>query len=312
MNWMLLAYNVSLQAGAVWALIVLVRLVQEYRLPFLKDFLIFATGFGLFGFVIFFLQDVLLPLVVTGGKQVDTALCFVMVFLVMPVTMVTIYFLVRSVLGLVDLLPPKWFNWVYWGFCLFFSALTALAVEYFLRTGINNYLSAAYSFGYMVFNQVVVYLSMGYAHYRARLMEGGRRRVLALGMIRIVWVAFCGYYLLVMKFSRIPWVYATLGIWFYLVMILPVLYLRLRLPREFCDVRVVPSQIPDIKSRGLKLGLSNREVEIVTLVLAGRSNRGIEEELFISQRTVKNHLYNIYRKLNVKNRVELFRCFLGP
>ena len=51
--------------------------------------------------------------------------------------------------------------------------------------------------------------------------------------------------------------------------------------------------------------LSEREQEIVDLILKGKANKDIEEELFISIKTVKSHIYNIYRKMGVKNRLEL-------
>jgi DNA-binding CsgD family transcriptional regulator len=53
------------------------------------------------------------------------------------------------------------------------------------------------------------------------------------------------------------------------------------------------------------LGLSPREAEIVDLVMRGHSNHEIEKRLFISLETVKKHVSNIYRKLDVKNRVQL-------
>ncbi len=52
-------------------------------------------------------------------------------------------------------------------------------------------------------------------------------------------------------------------------------------------------------------GVSKRELEIIELVCAGKSNREIEELLFISQKTVKFHLYNAYKKLGIHNRVGL-------
>jgi DNA-binding CsgD family transcriptional regulator len=39
--------------------------------------------------------------------------------------------------------------------------------------------------------------------------------------------------------------------------------------------------------------------------MAGKSNRDMEEDLFISYHMVKNHVYNLYRKLGVKIRFEL-------
>jgi DNA-binding CsgD family transcriptional regulator len=52
-------------------------------------------------------------------------------------------------------------------------------------------------------------------------------------------------------------------------------------------------------------GLSPREAEIVGLVMLGLSNKEIEARLFISLETVKKHLSSIYRKLGVKNRLQL-------
>jgi DNA-binding NarL/FixJ family response regulator len=51
--------------------------------------------------------------------------------------------------------------------------------------------------------------------------------------------------------------------------------------------------------------LSSREREIVRLVATGLRNRGIAEQLSISEGTVKVHIHNIYEKLDVNGRVEL-------
>jgi two-component system NarL family response regulator len=50
--------------------------------------------------------------------------------------------------------------------------------------------------------------------------------------------------------------------------------------------------------------LSEREIEILKLVSAGKSNRAIAEQLSISENTVKYHLKNILHKLGVTNRTE--------
>jgi DNA-binding CsgD family transcriptional regulator len=51
--------------------------------------------------------------------------------------------------------------------------------------------------------------------------------------------------------------------------------------------------------------LTPRETEISSQVLAGLSNRDIGEKLFISPKTVENHLYNIYQKFDVGSRTQL-------
>ena len=50
--------------------------------------------------------------------------------------------------------------------------------------------------------------------------------------------------------------------------------------------------------------LTNREKEMLTLVLQGESNKEIAARSSISERTVKTHLYRVYRKLNVKSRTK--------
>lgn len=51
-------------------------------------------------------------------------------------------------------------------------------------------------------------------------------------------------------------------------------------------------------------GLSDREMEILQYVVRGSSNREIGTALFISEKTVKNHLSSIYRKLSVEDRTQ--------
>ncbi|MDA8421863.1 MAG: response regulator transcription factor [Nitrospiraceae bacterium] len=50
--------------------------------------------------------------------------------------------------------------------------------------------------------------------------------------------------------------------------------------------------------------LTNREMEVLTMVLQGASNREIANRSSISERTVKTHLYRVYKKLNVKSRTK--------
>jgi DNA-binding NarL/FixJ family response regulator len=50
--------------------------------------------------------------------------------------------------------------------------------------------------------------------------------------------------------------------------------------------------------------LSSREVEVLRLVAAGKSNAQIADELVISQNTVIRHVSNIFAKIGAENRTE--------
>jgi two-component system nitrate/nitrite response regulator NarL len=54
-------------------------------------------------------------------------------------------------------------------------------------------------------------------------------------------------------------------------------------------------------------GLTRRELEILRLVAEGHSNAELAKMLWVTEQTVKFHLSNIYRKLDVSNRTEASR-----
>ena len=62
-------------------------------------------------------------------------------------------------------------------------------------------------------------------------------------------------------------------------------------------------------------GITPRESEVIRLVCEGKTIRGISDSLFVAEKTVETHLYNIYRKCGCGNRVELIntvRRYLSP
>ena len=54
----------------------------------------------------------------------------------------------------------------------------------------------------------------------------------------------------------------------------------------------------------LRLGISQRELEVLQLVAEGLSNQEVAERLFVSLNTVKTHSSRIFEKLEVRNRTQ--------
>jgi DNA-binding CsgD family transcriptional regulator len=63
--------------------------------------------------------------------------------------------------------------------------------------------------------------------------------------------------------------------------------------------------VGDIKEFSAAFNISRREEDVVRQVLEGKTNKEIAASLYITVQTVKDHLYRIFQKANVRNRVQL-------
>jgi ATP/maltotriose-dependent transcriptional regulator MalT len=64
--------------------------------------------------------------------------------------------------------------------------------------------------------------------------------------------------------------------------------------------------------RGLA-GLTSREAEVLSMIADGHSNAGIAAQLYLADKTVKNHITKIYAKLGVASRSDaVSRWRSGP
>lgn len=72
-----------------------------------------------------------------------------------------------------------------------------------------------------------------------------------------------------------------------------------------------PEKKEIIQNSKVLVPLTEREGEVLQLILNGKSNREIGEELFISESTVKTHVGNIYSKYDVSKRAELISMLLS-
>ncbi len=55
--------------------------------------------------------------------------------------------------------------------------------------------------------------------------------------------------------------------------------------------------------------ITEREKDIMDLIVLGKTNKAIGEQLYISEKTVKNHIYNLYKKLGINSRFELMGLY---
>ena len=71
--------------------------------------------------------------------------------------------------------------------------------------------------------------------------------------------------------------------------------------------RATAAPAPEETSAEAQLGLTRRELEVLRLLAEGLSNAQIGERLFISPRTVGQHLRSVYNKVDVSSRTAAAR-----
>jgi len=80
---------------------------------------------------------------------------------------------------------------------------------------------------------------------------------------------------------------------------------ELWLPRKIMTRYILHNQRhPFPTEEGASKHLTPREIEIITMIGQGSSNSMIADQLFISPHTVKTHIYNIFKKIKVPNRLQ--------
>jgi DNA-binding NarL/FixJ family response regulator len=84
-----------------------------------------------------------------------------------------------------------------------------------------------------------------------------------------------------------------------------------RLPSARAGDLATTRMLSSIDNGGPEVSVSRREREVLIQLFGGKTNREISRELGISEKTVKNHLWRIYRKLGVDNRTQLFHRLIS-
>jgi len=147
-----------------------------------------------------------------------------------------------------------------------------------------------------------------------------KRHVLIFGLVGGLLIAtlqYTEYRFVVIEHSvelygaLIAILFATFGIW---------LGLRITRRREKIVVRevLVPTSDRDVKptssftpdtAQQQSLGITDRELEILTLIARGLSNREIATQLFVSENTIKTHCSRAFDKLGAARRTQAVqRC----
>ena len=75
-------------------------------------------------------------------------------------------------------------------------------------------------------------------------------------------------------------------------------------PRKIMTKCILKNKMRELSPEENRVALTKRENEVLTMVAVGASNEDIADRLCISPHTVKTHVYNIFKKIDVPNRLQ--------
>lgn len=302
----LLSAFLVLLAGS-WALLTTAQTARRHRQPVLVS----LTVIQLILFVVFLLtildkySDLNL-----GNDYLDSHIPWYGLLsraVLVSLLAMLLFFSQKALWQLMDLAMPGWIPWSFLGFIILFGTTQILT----LSSGPDRprlwplLAERSGDFIFLVFAALLVHLF----RLSRRITDPQRARMIRsffwlfatplffLALILALHAFIAEHRLIVILVKRL------FGLW---IIALPSVWIQRFFLPYYCRMSSLIEHKLDLEEICRKNKLSEREMEILKLILDGRSNREIEEQLFISYHTVKNHIYHLYRKLGVGSRHQLF------
>ena len=298
----------SLLTGIV-AIMLSNQLARKYKLPYLTSYfyyLIFLFVFGIYGIIGSRLIRVFLQ---NQGMEFQAieSVCLFFTYLGIPFLILSWYMFIRMSHEIVNRKIIPAFNLAFFGILsLGFLGFGLLLIKRDLL-GENRYelirsvmLTGFSSLTLLVYAYSLVQLFIQSGKF---LDRNDRTNIRFFGLIYVVFAA--GTVLLLNISHRgIVFGYAFIMLLF-AIHLIPIFFLSMYLDKNFVEPVARQEFDRSLASFVSKYEISRRESEIVELICKGKSNQEISDSLFISLQTVKDHIYRIYLKTGVKNRVQL-------
>ena len=302
---LLLGYFLGLMVG-MWAVVTSFQFYKTYRFSFLRYLIHYVICLNIVLFMYFLASYLRInfsnsPFI--DQNSVFFAIMYVLAILVWIGCIHSFIHLILELHGKKDF--SKIIRFFHFGFILA-GIMCVVGVTSFIYSGSNRWNVTTYIV--LMFITIIIFFSgaLSLVIQKKRSLKDGKHRSIGIfGWFSLVVYAF---------FFSPPFLSGLVKIFVLSVAVIslnlaPIIWLRFFFQSSYLQFSS-QEDLPPLDTVIQKYQLSAREKEVMELILEGKNNREIEKSLFISYNTVKNHIYNIYRKLGVKNRGQLIRFVL--
>jgi DNA-binding CsgD family transcriptional regulator len=279
------------------------RMDMEYRLPPLHDYLIYLVLTVVSGFFDWIVVN-LLYFFVPGVSiaEIDSIFHIFWDLIGFPCAMAAAGWLLFTLMSFLNMRPDRKRKRILAAPFLIMGLLSIVHVVPAIRNSglpLNEILWITFTVILPVFHLVL----LASAYILARKLRDGSEAFARL-FIFLLFLGYSVWYALSLIPSKWHPSYHISILWFFLFLLPPTLLLRRRLNRiqrlETLENFTREALAPFFE----RFEFTEREKDVAFLLLKGKSYAAMKDELFVSLQTVKNHTSRIYRKSDVRNRVE--------
>jgi len=300
----------SIWAG-IYAILITYKLHKKYRLSYLSTYLyfqIFINVFGVYGILGQAIAKKILQQQESSFQILESFGHFFS-FLGLPFLIFAWYMFIRLCREIIEKKLSRTFNLSYY-FSLAFIFLSygvVIVLSNLLEFGDEQYafFSSAIIYLYVTLEILVLIIALSQIFVNARKIKDEKKQKAVLTFAYLILFIFGAGITLFLLASRSSILGALYLLLFFSGNIPPVLYWRAYLKKYFIAPVLQKVGSMTMKQFLDEYKISKREIEVIQQLCEGKTNKEISETLFISVQTVKDHVYRIYQKTDVKNRVQL-------
>ncbi len=282
------------------------RLNKTYRLGYLTAYLYFLISFNIMGFLNHIGRYLGVSLLMDSPEETLLLVRYLFAFLAFPFVALSIYLFIAFANDMIGTKLSSLFMRLFGAaWAILFLLLVFFARNYFYTRNENSLFVFFQAINFL--GSICFFLTPFYILLRSKGLSDNQQKRIARRFSWIYILCFGTASLMTSRFILPYFAPLTIPIMifsFFAVNLPPLTYLIFSLKKHPIKIHR-PFQDSDLENFYNVHKISNREKEIIDLILDGMSNADIEKALYISPHTVKNHIYNIYQKLGVKNRVQI-------
>ena len=298
-------YMIALLIGT-WSAFYTHQVFKIYRLQLLRHFLNYTIFYNLSLLVYQISGYVFFNILGSETANFPPGLRVVMYLLGFMVEIGMTYSLVNTSMRLLGKESLKRIDYGYVVGISLFGISFIIGLTIFIQTGSLTWITTTY-FVMFIAAIVVIYSTLIVsAFYRRSEQSSMKRRTIDV---------FVVLYFLKFTFMGADLILPTQIVLYFVATILilanfiPIYWLKQFFTKYYVNIN--GSATESILERfSQEYRISKREREIVELILKGKSNKEIQDILFISFSTVKNHIYTIYQKMGINSRSQLMHMVM--